>query len=394
MKNILKDLRNILCELARKIVIYLENPTTKTTEDIIMSQENSNISKDTVTEVSGSIIENSSMHQNDTITRHDDSSKFDRDAKRWPLPQETTPERPISAEAIMAPEHRDRSDNYETDEEVREEKGNHDATRDYSITAEIMMTSGPRKSDADHELGEDAAGVILTQDSSFFWIADGTSECPSIPINLPVHGRYAFSSRSLAQEIGLSFRQYVGDLHKDYEDEAMRTILEKSFFDVRDKWNQILGEFLQRTESQNDLAGYFGKDALNLDFSATFICGALSKNGVLSTARCGDSLLLIKQADGKITIPPIEPYRFFMRLNRKADGYDFTTSTDLKIMQDSPFPDVTMVVAGSDGIGQLPYFIKQQQTRFPFKEIRGHISRFIAKTYDDKICCILSRERY
>lgn len=261
--------------------------------------------------------------------------------------------------------------------------------KEKQITAEIIMSSGPRKTDQDNELGEDAAGVFLTPEAGFFWVADGTSECPIIKDK---DKKFNFSSRTLAQELGNSFRKHVINFS---ERTNIQAVLENSFKDVFAEWNQRIQEFLSKPENRDDLEKIWGSPISVIDFSTTFTCGMLSKTGMLHVALYGDSPLVViaKQKSDYIVVCRSDPYHFYMRLHRKDNNYYFSTSTDIKI-ESKVYNDVSIVIAGSDGIGKLPELIKTQHATFPFQEIRDRIHKFIPKTHDDKTLCILSLEHY
>ncbi len=114
--------------------------------------------------------------------------------------------------------------------------------------AELMLTAGPRKNfnttirDGDYDLGEDVAGFIVKDDKTFFWILDGTSDNDIITMQMDKKDfilqtddqrkEEYFSSRWLAQSIGLELQQEIKIMDCDFN---AKSILQKSFERVEEK---------------------------------------------------------------------------------------------------------------------------------------------------------------
>lgn len=256
------------------------------------------------------------------------------------------------------------------------------------LTAEIMMTAGPRKAQ-DEELGEDVAGVLLNADFASFWIADGTSETPNLQ---NADYKVRFSSRLLAVELAQGFRtQIEKSSRKKLSNGEIRieNLLKKLLDGIVATWNQSLAKIPEEGRSFLDRI-FSAAPGMCLDFSSTFTCGILAQNGDFQGACYGDAPLLIKRYGESIKKVARNNYRFFMRLNKQGDKYKFTTSNEHRI-DFLCFNDVEIIVAGSDGIGRIPDLIEAQCRHFSFEEIRSRIYRFFPGTKDDKTLCILAR---
>lgn len=265
------------------------------------------------------------------------------------------------------------------------------------IIAEIIMTAGPRK-EQDIGLGEDVCGLILKNDVCFFWIADGTSETPVLKDNrLTIN----FSSRTLAQQLGQSFRKLVLKNSEKISDKVntkqavMQDYLKSTLEDVEKEWSKTLKDI------QIDSKDFLDKNLSEInssqkDFSSTFTCGCLTTHGHLQMGCYGDSPFLVK-TDNEIRIFKPENHRFFMRLNRDRQEYLFSTSNNHKT-EYYEYENVSFLIAGSDGIGQIPDLVKSLigtgKDKFSFAEIRHKIILFNPRTKDDKTLCILSLESF
>ena len=258
-----------------------------------------------------------------------------------------------------------------------------------------MMTAGPRK-ERDMGLGEDGCGLILTNDLCLFWIADGTSESTILKDSrLTIN----FSSRTLAQQLGQSFRKLVLENSEritervNNKQEVIENYLKSTLEDVKKEWSETLEKI--QIDSKGFLDKNFSKTIIK-DFSSTFTCGCLTTGGHLQMGCYGDSPFLVKSGSEIIIVKP-ENRRFFMRLNRGERAYYFSTSNTHEI-QCYKYENVQFFVGGSDGIGQIPNLVKNLigtgEGKFSFAEIRHKIILFDPKTQDDKTLCILSLESF
>jgi hypothetical protein len=262
------------------------------------------------------------------------------------------------------------------------------------IIAEVMMSAGPRKSE-DSGLGEDACGLILRSDLCFFWIADGTSE--SATLEDKSH-RVNFSSRILAQGLGENFRKQILNSTQlkekvNAKEDVISNLLKSSLDGVMEKWSELLNQ-IQSTDKVYLDSNFSEATGDIKDFSSTFLCGVLTTNGHLQVGCYGDSPFLVKSVgvdEPKIIRP--ENYRFFMRLNRGADNYFFNTSKNLNT-ESCCFEGISLIVAGSDGIGRLPELVQALAGKFSFGEIRSNFALYDPNTKDDKVLCILSLESF
>ena len=128
------------------------------------------------------------------------------------------------------------------------------------------------------------------------------------------------------------------------------------------------------------------------DFSSTFLCGVLTTSGYLQVACFGDSPLVVNSANEIKVVRP-QNYRFFMRLNREANKYFFSTSKTFNI-ETFYFEDTSFIVAGSDGVGRIPELVQALAGNFSFGEIRSKFALYNPNTKDDKALCILSLENF
>jgi hypothetical protein len=267
--------------------------------------------------------------------------------------------------------------------------------KQYQIIAEAIMTSGPRKFD-DTGLGEDACGLFLSNGYCAFWIADGASESPVLTDrNLDL----TFSTRALAQDLCLCLREHIlanidglGEMLYRKEpivEQVLRGCLET----VLTRWNDRLHRIVCTNLAVLDQA--FADPLSNTkDFSSTFLCGFIDTTGHMQIACYGDSPVVVRCRDNVYTVCRPEPYRFFLRLRKQNDAYDdFVSSNQFKIRSEA-YDNVSLVIAGSDGVGKLPEFIQAQGGMFSFAEIRSRLHRFDPRTADDKTLCIISLEKY
>jgi hypothetical protein len=104
----------------------------------------------------------------------------------------------------------------------------------------------------------------------------------------------------------------------------------------------------------------------------------------------GDSPVCIKHTDNNISIVPKNSHHFFMRLKRKEKEFHFNTSVNHKFELHT-VPDVSIVIAGSDGIGNLFEVIQKEiSSKNSFKAIRNQIHKFVGvfqkSTFFPTIC--------
>lgn len=265
------------------------------------------------------------------------------------------------------------------------------------MTTELLITAGPRKDD-DVALGEDAGGVIMGENMASFWVADGTSESPVV---------CDFSSRNMAQELGNHFVEELSRIPEnelisrlEHEEQApVSMMLEKAFISLLRAWSKRLDGFLNSDNGRKTIDTFFELDGQNMnlnslthfefiDFSTTFLCGLVSKSGTGQVACIGDCPFCVGGING-LRVYRLSNSRIFARLRRLSDGYRFdpvSVSEDIAVQR---FTKASIVIAGSDGIGRLPEFLKEQMKSFSWAEIRKRIHRFIPNTHDDKTLCVI-----
>lgn len=260
-----------------------------------------------------------------------------------------------------------------------------------TFSAEVHMTAGPRKAD-DQGLGEDAGGFLLAGKQMGFWVADGTSESAVIGSQ--------FSSRRLAQDLGREFADAFRRTRRQNPN-FPELVVSGVISAVIDRWSNTLDDLMGTADGRDLLDQAFALDPddlamtgcthhSHLDFSATFLCGRLSTEGALDYAISGDCKLLAHgRKAARISYPES---RLFLRLRRMdSDSYRFITSDprDLKV---GGVADVTLVAAGSDGIGRLDAMMAAQLGRLPIGTIRDNLHRFAPGTHDDKTLVVIELE--
>lgn len=265
-------------------------------------------------------------------------------------------------------------------------------TKERQFIAELLMTAGPRK-EKDGELGEDACGLVIRSNACYFWLADGTSESALLEDQ---KRRIQFSSRRLAQELSSVFRQSTVD-HPDLAERldnstpVIAELLRSCLTTVLDRWNVHLAETLKSDQGWLDQA-FLPEMAPSRDFSTTFLCGGLTRNGNLQAACYGDSPFTARSEEQFTVFRPLN-YRFFVRLLKQGSSYLFVSSKEFEI-QTIDLTDVSVVVAGTDGAGNVFELIQSQGSTCPFRELRHRINLFRPNTHDDKSLCIISLEDY
>ena len=264
------------------------------------------------------------------------------------------------------------------------------------IKAELIVSAGPRKDD-DVALGEDAGGVLVESGHASFWVADGTSEsCVLLD----------FSSRTMAQELGINF---VEELNKVSGDEILNLIghdpsfcsriLKKAFSVLVDAWQSKASKFLESETGRKAFDNAFRVDDRTaeltnrthldfVDFSTTFVGGLVSGKGTVQVACIGDCPLCVGNND-ELEVYRLSNNRIFLRLRKYGDGYRFDPGSISEVISTQSFSDANLVIAGSDGVGLLPEFLKEQMRHFGWSEIRKRIHRFVPRTHDDKTFCVI-----
>jgi len=268
------------------------------------------------------------------------------------------------------------------------------------ITGELIISAGPRKDD-DVQLGEDAGGVIVGSNWASFWVADGTSESPTV---------MDFSSRTMAQELGIHFVEELNKVSNNdllnnlvNENNFAAMLLEKAFNSLLKEWDSTLSDVLKTERGRKTLNGIFKLDDQKamevsrthfefIDFSSTFLCGLVSNKGIGQVALIGDCPLCIGNDDG-LKVYRLSNNRIFARMRRIPDGYRFDPSDISGEIITKKFTDTNIIVTGSDGIGKLPEFLEAQMKSFSWPDIRKRIHKFIPKSHDDKTFCLIHIKR-
>lgn len=203
-----------------------------------------------------------------------------------------------------------------------------------SFAIEILVSSGPRKDPeryredgALREPGEDAGGALFLPGISVFWIADGTSQEPSLP---------GFSSRMLAQDIGVCFERAVFEevalpRSRDPSEAPPNTdrfdaLQGAAFRLLKDLWQRRLTAFWSRLSPEAarkalDAFAHCGDGIRRLRWSSTLLFGAVSlKDGSLRIANFGDSCgIVYPQGADPVPVPPNHD-RCFITLEYRPDS--------------------------------------------------------------------------
>ena len=169
---------------------------------------------------------------------------------------------------------------------------------------ELMVSSGPRKGRDDYhdniacrELGEDAGGILSLPGMCLFWIADGTSDTKPI-LN--------FSSRILAQDIGMCFKTCAYDMFLESRTIDFRKLIKKTFKYLENEWKQRLSEKWESLPTEDKKQQYIsllapcGDGLLRRSWSSTFLAGIINFNEEkLQCLNIGDAGGLISHKKGE-----------------------------------------------------------------------------------------------
>jgi len=253
------------------------------------------------------------------------------------------------------------------------------------LEAEIFMSAGPRKRDLaegdDTQLGEDASGVLIRNDTCYFWLADGASDSDKIHGN----GEVLFSSRILAQDLGALFIKEVKERCKTVPAEDLKDIFLTVLDKARQEWQRRLSEI--KTQDAPSMC-----EKNSLDFSAVFLCGCLKTDRSLSVIYYGDAEF-IYQKDGKVEEPPSNKHRFFLRINKGVLISDWTvvTTKEHKLGPQLNTTHVNWVIAGTDGSKLLSVVKKLEEPLLadPMQSLHEHLRIFKPRSWDDKTLCVV-----
>ena len=253
---------------------------------------------------------------------------------------------------------------------------------------ELMVTAGPRKdfkndaNEGDYDLGEDVAGCFVIKDRAFFWLLDGTSDCP---VFKDTDGKEYFSSRLLAQELGWHIQETIwesGPL-KTFDS---RVILENAFHKIRDHWEKRIKEL---SEDDKERLLQLIAEKTQLIVSTTVILGMLTVNGELQVSHVGDSVEVV-HPDSPL---PENKGRFFMVMTKDDENGEI-------ILKNNPFDDtrcqteslqkIKSIILASDGISKNTIaWLKMRKPDFRDPAFRKTIAAIRQKTCDDKAICII-----
>ncbi len=248
---------------------------------------------------------------------------------------------------------------------------------------EIMSTAGPRKNfqdDArkgDYDLGEDVVGCFVKKDKAFFWLLDGTSDCPILKTE---DGKELFSSRLLAQEMAWNIQQI---LWRDKEVICSLNVLQEAISNLAEDWKKKLVDL-----KESDKTDIIAKNSMRIE-STTVIFGMMDIDGSIDISAIGDSVVITNPNHNESE----NRGRLFAIL-RKDDEME---KVDLKF---NPFEDtrcntfikkdVSSVLLVSDGISQNTIkWLNLKPADFTDENFRKTISSIKQGTCDDKALCII-----
>jgi hypothetical protein len=267
--------------------------------------------------------------------------------------------------------------------------------------AELMLTAGPRKNfnknirNGDYDLGEDVAGFIIKDDKTFFWVLDGTSD--SDIISRSVNGEDLilktddqrqeeyFSSRWLAQSIGLALQEELQNLDNEYNS---KNILQKVLKKVPQNWSTKIENLplLEREKIKTIIA-----NRSQLRCSTTVIFGTLSLSGNLDVCQIGDSNLIASPTQQPISK---SKGRLFAQLTLDEETKQIILR--LSNFEDTAYINYTekgikTVLAMTDGISNnvVSWLQAQREIDFQNPQIRTVLAQQKQKTDDDKAFCVI-----
>jgi hypothetical protein len=257
---------------------------------------------------------------------------------------------------------------------------------------EMMMTAGPRKptdeSNSDGDLGEDVCGFLTSADSVFVWVLDGSSHytCLRDPSS---HVEY-FSSRLLAQSIGLKLRAHFAEANMDAFDETVSTIIN----DIKSDWLQTINAL---PDSEKKVLTDNIKDGFQAQCASAILIGSLSLGGALNVYRVGDSKMFVYSGSGgqksfvdtSLAIGKDKNYDYlFFTLGLGADG-NFTITASEPKFEIIKEQNIQTVIAFSDGIGRATQDELKKEYPINTEEARKAIIYQLQGTEDDKSLCII-----
>ena len=263
----------------------------------------------------------------------------------------------------------------------------------------VTCSAGPRKDDT--PLGEDAAGAAAGVDASAIWVADGTSNGPTL---------WQFCARTLAQTLGqqfvINFLQSQQELKDSfYRQDWLLNNIDEVIDSVEAQWNRELSKRLERSDNKQILDELFQNNSTKkpfyIDFSATAAFGMVLHNGAVQTLTIGDCQAVV--ADGLGHVHRAEPSstRHYLRLqyDREQDHYNFRTITSPEDWSTTAWMNAQMVILATDGTSErMRDLIATAMIREPdhtasnLAHITQILTRFPAATDDDKAVAMLYRQ--
>ena len=272
-------------------------------------------------------------------------------------------------------------------EEILNTQGEYVKPKTSYFYTELMVTAGPRKdfkndaNEGDFDLGEDVAGCFVIKDRAFFWLLDGTSDCP---VRKDSFGKEYFSSRLLAQELGWHIQESIwksGPLNTF----DSRAILENAFHNIRDHWEKRVKEL---SEDDKERLLQLITEKTKLIVSTTVILGMLTLNGELQVSQIGDSVIVVNPDN----LFPENKGRFFMIMEKDENReiiFTYNPFEDTRCQTESP-QNIESIILASDGISKNTIaWLKMRKPDFRDPAFRKTIAAIRQKTCDDKAICII-----
>ncbi len=302
-----------------------------------------------------------------------------------------------------------------------------DSPRRYSISLEALVTAGPRKlSVSEYEsvgygadLCEDGAGVLLTSDGAYFWLADGASDGPKlIPVSSAsdlsgevAHAPYfpypLLSARILSQDLGRVFSDMVLEA-EDFNEEFLGERFRREATNrIIAWWEDRFKRFLNSAQESGTLSAITDSLPTNdegnylLDWSSTFLAGSLTRDrdsNLLRIRNFGDCSGLVVERNNRVEkCEPRHGQRIFMRCliekGALTPASSFKFSLTLSDQTGSPqnLKDVSCFMFGSDGFAKggpagLVNLVEAMVKRGGdvSQSFRDLARNYFGKVYDDK----------
>jgi len=251
---------------------------------------------------------------------------------------------------------------------------------------EVMSTAGPRKNfqenarEGDVGLGEDVVGCFVRKNIAYFWLLDGTSDCP---IFMTSDYKEIISSRLLSQDVAWNLQKIIWDNNSITNSEE---VLKVATTNLKFDWQNKLDELSE--EDRNRLINYITEKTQIL-ISTTVIFGKLDIDGSLDVSRIGDSYIITNPANDE----PDVKGRLFIIIKFSNDENKFiveSNSHEDTRCQYFKKEKINTILLASDGLSLVTKnWLHGKPQNFTDPIFRKTLSAIKHGTCDDKALCII-----